>query len=611
MANPQDDLEALKAQVASLTARIYMLEQRLGVTAPPGSQPVRPVVTEPQRPVSPPVAPPPSIPPRPPASPPAAAKPKTDLEKRIGQYWLNRIGIVAVLFGVAYFLKYAFDNHWIGDAGRVVIGLISGIVLLLWSERFRRQGHAAFSYSLKAVGIGTLYLSLWYAFRAHVVPVEVAFVAMVFVTAATIVLALSQNAQLLAAFSLIGGFATPPLLSTHQNHEIFLFSYVIVLDLAVLIMARVRPWRRLLWGSFAGTLILFCGWSLEFYSKDQRLITTLFAAIFAALFAAMPLVTPFARSTRFAGPAITLIVLPLLNAAWFFIALYNMYWPDKLALTAFALVLAAAYLAISAAFRRRFTGREAQVVNLLHIAIAIAFVTIAVPLKLNRHWITIGWLVESAVLLWIAVRTQTAFLRFLAVTALVLGLFRLLVVDQWDPQTLLFNIRFATYLVAIAIMGGIIYFGHRYGSEKEQPFVLAAAVALNLLALIALTGEAYYYFNRQQSLLYQAAGYAADYRQLELARDFSYSAICVLYGAALMAVGFWKKTAFVRWQALVLIAATILKVFTYDVRELEKGYRILSFIALGVVLLAISFIYQRDWLKLSMRSSEKSEGASS
>ena len=78
-----------------------------------------------------------------------------------------------------------------------------------------------------------------------------------------------------------------------------------------------------------------------------------------------------------------------------------------------------------------------------------------------------------------------------------------------------------------------------------------------------------------------------------------------------MVFGFFKQTAFVRWQALVLIAVTIVKVFIYDVHQLDKGYRILSFIALGVVLLAISFIYQRDWLKLSVRSSGKSEGASS
>ena len=77
----------------------------------------------------------------------------------------------------------------------------------------------------------------------------------------------------------------------------------------------------------------------------------------------------------------------------------------------------------------------------------------------------------------------------------------------------------------------------------------------------------------------------------------------------LMVVGFWRRSAFVRWQALVLIAFTIGKVFLYDVSELDRGYRIVSFIVLGVLLLAISFMYQRDWLKLSSRSDSKESPA--
>jgi uncharacterized membrane protein len=73
-----------------------------------------------------------------------------------------------------------------------------------------------------------------------------------------------------------------------------------------------------------------------------------------------------------------------------------------------------------------------------------------------------------------------------------------------------------------------------------------------------------------------------------------------------MVIGFLRRSAFVRWQALILIAATIVKVFVYDVSELDREYRIVSFIVLGVLLLAISFVYQRDWLKLSSKANEGS-----
>jgi uncharacterized membrane protein len=611
-----DEINALRAQVAALTARVYHLEQRTGVEAGMRPQAIPPVQYQPPAPPAGTTPQPasahgttgmparqqlPNLPAGVPTRPPTV---DTDLEKKIGQYWLNRIGIIAMLVGVSYFLKFAFENNWIGPGGRIVIGLLAGIGLVLWSERFRAKGYTTFSYSLKAVGIGTIYLSLWGGFQVyHLIPAAAAFLAMVIVTACTLALSLSQNTELLASFALIGGFATPVLLSTGQNHEVVLFSYVFLLDAAILVMAIFKPWRRLLWGSFAGTLILYFGWYNEYYSQDQRALTVFFAASFAALFAAIPLATRYEQSTRFPGPSITLTLLPLFNAATFFLALYAMYARETTTLTWFALALAAVYLGISGAFKKRFPGQDTKFINLLHVAIAIAFITIAIPLKLEGQWITIGWLVESAALLWISVKTQTDFLRYLAVTALTLGIIRLLFFDQFQTETLLFNARFATYVVAIAILAGIALFGARQASADEMVFIRVAVVSLNLLALIALTLEASDYFNRQFS---PGVRVIPDYRQLFLARDFSYSAIWLIYGVALMAVGFQKRSAFVRWQSLILIAFTIIKVFFHDISELGGSYRILSFVGLGAILLGISFVYQRDWLKLSPRSADKS-----
>jgi uncharacterized membrane protein len=70
------------------------------------------------------------------------------------------------------------------------------------------------------------------------------------------------------------------------------------------------------------------------------------------------------------------------------------------------------------------------------------------------------------------------------------------------------------------------------------------------------------------------------------------------YGVLLIWVGFWKRSEFLRWQAIVLIGITILKVFIYDTSALQRGYHILAFMILGVILLAISFAYQKDWLGL-------------
>jgi uncharacterized membrane protein len=624
MANPQDELEVLRAQVASLTARVHRLEQSSGIepqisASTPPPPPITKSPAEEARikilredaehgPVPPPPPPMPQIPPKPVVAPPKFAqmpqRSSEDLEGTIGKLWLNRIGIIAILIGVAYFLKYAFDSGWIGPGGRVAIGLIAGIAVVVWSESFRRKGSAAFSYSLKAIGVGILYLSLWAASQYfHLVPASVAFVAMIVVTASTITLALTQDAEILAVYAMIGGFSTPALVSTGQNHEIVLFSYVALLDLAILAMVTFKPWRRIVWGSMLGTAVMYVGWAVEYYDSSERSVTVLFASVFFAIFALVPLVTPLTRSRWHRGYSVTLLLLPLVNGGAFFCALYAMYSDKVVRLTWYSLALAAVYLFLSSQFKRR-VGSEPDVVktvNLLHVAVAIVFITIAIPLKLDAHWITIGWLVESAVLLFVAVKSEAHFLRIFAGCALALGVFRLLFIDDFYTQTLVFNARFATSLVAIAILAGIVAVGERYASEKEMPFVKMAGIALNLLALIALTREANDYFSRQIAGTYQHSGMYETMRQLEIARDFSFSAIWIIYGAAMMVIGFWKRSAFIRWQAMVLLAVTIGKVFLYDSRKLQQGYRILSFIALGAMLMAISYAYHRDWFKLSQR----------
>jgi uncharacterized membrane protein len=630
MANPQDELEALRAQMASLTARVHRLEQSAGIepaftsakpmptppliARPPAEQPPITVSREDAERRAFPLQPPPPPIPHIPASPDIPApkfaqapqRSSEDLEGTIGKLWLNRIGIIAILIGVAYFLKYAFDTGWIGPAGRVAIGLIAGIAVVVWSESFRRKGSPAFSYSLKAVGIGILYLSLWAASQYfHLVPASAAFVSMILVTASTITLALTQDAEILAVYAMIGGFSTPALVSTGENHEIILFSYVLLLDLAILAMVAFKPWRRIVWGAMLGTAMMYIGWSAEYYDSSERAVTVLFASAFFAVFALVPLLTPLSRSRWHPGMSITLTLLPLVNGGAYFLALFVMYNRETVTLTWYALALAAVYLLLSSQFKRR-VGSDAAVVktvNLLHVAVAIAFITVAVPLKLDAHWITIGWLIESAILLFVGVKADAHFLRIFAGCTLALGVCRLLFIDNFSTQTLVFNTRFATFLVAIAVMAGIVVAGERLASDREQPFIKLAGIALNVLALIALTREANDYFTRHIAETYQLRNMYEASRQLEIARDFSFSAIWIVYGAALMIAGFWKRSAFIRWQAMVLLAVTIGKVFLYDSRELQQVYRILSFIALGVLLMGISYAYHRDWFKLSPRKS--------
>jgi uncharacterized membrane protein len=254
----------------------------------------------------------------------------------------------------------------------------------------------------------------------------------------------------------------------------------------------------------------------------------------------------------------------------------------------------------------------------------VVLITIAIPIRLDGHWITMGWLVEAGVLLWGADRIGARFLHYLAAAALALGVVRLLAFDNFQVSTLLLNSRMATYLLAMVVLALLAWFSlKRFSLKREEKFefdrqlAAVAVLAVSALALVGLSREIGDYYARQMypSLngvtRWQARVTAtANWQQLRIAEDFTYSALWMAYGALLMGIGFWRKSAFFRWQALFLIAATIVKVFIYDVSQLDRGYRILSFMILGVLLLAVSFVYQKDWLKLAVAEKKTGGGQS-
>ncbi len=603
----RDEIRQLSELVARLTERVYRLEQLVQGESSTAQRVKFDPAIAPQRPASDVTT----------DAAPSQREPElripshvfgTDsLERRIGSQWLNRVGVVAVLVGVSYFLKLAFDSGWISPGLRVLIGLAAGVGLSWWSERFRRPNSLAFSYSLKAVGIGILYLSLWASFQLyHLIPGAIAFLAMILVTAATATMALAQDAELLAGLALLGGLLTPVLCGTDENHEAALFCYLLLLSLGAFVLQRVKPWPRILFGAFVGSFLLAAGWYDKFYSNDQFGETLLFFTLLFTLFAAAPIYSMLQperdRSTRQTG-----LLLAILNAAAYFSAIYSLLLTSAIAVqsraAAYSFGLAIVYLSLALALERRVAERPGveRLLPLAHYGLAITFVTVGIALKLQQHWITLAWLCEGALLFWAGNSTGRRRIKLFAAGVVLLGTLRLLTLDlyDWGVQPLILNARFATFLVAIAVLLWMIYLESSSGNREEYPKAAALAViVVNVLALLAAGMEIHDFF--QLSTARQTAGsnLVAIKHSLAITRNFSYSALFMFYGAALMWLGFARNSAALRWQAILLIAVTVTKVFLFDVSALDHGWRVLSFIILGVMLLAVSYAYQRDWLGL-------------
>ena len=137
--------------------------------------------------------------------------------------------------------------------------------------------------------------------------------------------------------------------------------------------------------------------------------------------------------------------------------------------------------------------------HFLHLALAIGFITVAIPIRLDAHWITIGWFVEAGVLLWVADRIQSDFLNVFALGALVLGVVRLLAIDNFYTTQLIFNLRMATYAVAVAALGAVAWYASKREDGTGRTVGAFAVVALNALALIALSREVADFFTRQMA----------------------------------------------------------------------------------------------------------------
>ena len=417
--------------------------------------------------------------------------PKWDWEWLLGGNWLARIGVLALVIGIGFFLKLAFDNQWIGETGRVLMGLAAGLALLGGGEFWRRK-YPILAQPLTGGGLAVLYLSIFAAFSLYdLIPALWALGFFFLVTLTAAGLALRYESFAIAVLGILGGFITPVLLGERLPDQRVLLAYVLVLDLGVLALATFRNWQWFTLLGLIGSLGLYQFWRTEL-EPSLMLASVGLTAIFLIFVGATTLFHLLWRRTP--GPVDHALVL--LNATAYFGLSYELLFDEiRPWMGGFTALLALFYGLLGYGILMRHRERVHH--SLLAIGIAIVFLTIAVPVQLSGPWICVAWAVEGVVLVWLSFLFGMPQLRWFGIAVFAVFGGWLLAIDTVEalstdltPVLNLYTLPYVAAVAACFLAAYLIYRERDSLDEWEQYLFPVFLTAGNLFLTISIPVQA-------------------------------------------------------------------------------------------------------------------------
>ncbi|MDR1191289.1 MAG: DUF2339 domain-containing protein [Verrucomicrobiales bacterium] len=559
---------------------------------------VEPAVAEKIEPASPPLVvevpqkspPAPLPPPLPPVAPPAQAQTHQHQtgasELHIGQKWLLFAGITITVLGVGYLLNLAFQENWISPVGRVIMAYLFGGAFMGAGEWFRRKGGNLLRFGLPLIGCGVviLYFSSFAAYQIYgLIGQGTAFGLMALITAFTGILSLKYDSRALAVVGLVGGFITPLLLGTGTNNYLTLFTYLTILNLGVAWLSFHKRWSLLNILGFVFTWLLFSGWFFRWYADSMFWPAIIFLNVFFAIYALVPYAYYFRHQARAQTGGLSLGIANSFIAFGYAFGMIKGH-TDYPAASIISLLYAGVFFAMARHLHLRQPENQRSLV--MTLAMGLLFLTITVPILFSGHWLTIFWMAEGAIVLWAALRLDSAKLRWTAMLLLAVVFGKFILRDY--PLTFGFHLELFRYrphygflwagrhfttlvsLGALYAAGRLLWKNH---ADAGRAFFITFGLALFAL----LTAE--------------VSGFFADFNPN--ARAAAVSVLWSLYSIGLMVIGFGKRITACRFTAIGLFAVTVLKVLLSDMAHVSVPFRVLSCVILGILLIGASYLYYR------------------
>ncbi|MDG3002324.1 DUF2339 domain-containing protein [Paludisphaera mucosa] len=498
-------------------------------------------------------------------------RPGVSVEFAVASTWLLRLGVVILVTGLGFFLKYSIDRGWVAPAFRVAMTIVAGAGLLtagirLLGGRYRPLGHA-----FLGAGIAAFYFSVYAASGFHhLIGSTPAFALMALITAAACVLAVRFDSLLVAVLGICGGYATPLILSSGSRNYQGLYVYLLLLGCGVLAVSARRSWRLLNYLGFVATYGLFLA-TLMNYEPSRFWETMPYLVAVFVLYSTSMIVFSVAR--REPSTLLEWIGLTTNAAVFFGMSYYLVEWSYGIRGTA---VVALGLALFHLAHVGYLLVRDVRDRGLLYgfLGLASFFLAVTIPLAFSRDWITVCWAVQALTTLWLAGKMRSGFLRGAAFALYALVLFRFGLIDLprsygWsDPATTgaaayfgLVLQRVIAFGVPIASIAGAAYLLRRPGGAWETSLDDGEAEAPRVTGLA-------------KGLVIVAAAMAFLFLHLEIARTVgdlfpaaTATALTFLWLAACLALIVQARpgAAPAAWIALAFaIAGVLIKVAVYD-----------------------------------------------
>jgi uncharacterized membrane protein len=384
------------------------------------------------------------------------------MEFAVASQWLLRVGVVILVCGIGFFLRHSITRGWLPKEARVALSILTGLGMLVGGVRLLGRKYHLLGQGLIGAGIVSLYFSVFASWNFYgMVGFYAAFALMVLVTVVAGALAVRLDSLLVAVLGIVGGYGTPLMLSSGGANLPGLYGYILLLGVGVLGIAFYKNWHLLNYLSFVGTYGLFFLAQHAHYSADRFWQVMPFLSAFFILHSSM--VFTYNLVNREKSNLLDTLAL-LANAGIYFAVSHGLireaYSSERVAIV--SLALAAFYTAHIYYFLVQ--RRRDKPLVLSFIGLASFFLAITMPLLLSESWITVSWAVQALVMLWIAGRLDSRFLRQVAYLLYALMLWRFSFLDLRSQYAMPLNGELPLGRYLMQLLERAVVFGVPIGS---------------------------------------------------------------------------------------------------------------------------------------------------